>query len=199
MCIPFLRVWAAIYWLQYIYIQHCSRSWKKGFKIRVLATVCSLHKGGVVEPSIPYFCRGLMVKNVKCTLPDFVQNKLDPQSWHLLELCLLCFVLKFTMSILKLSSRVECDQWRSKDVRGPWTRDSPGPLPWYFKTLFLWHQSPPHTPLLRLYTRLSLLYDLNTALFNQYTSHVVFWKFRSLWWCDGENGGPWWRNDGTPW
>ena len=46
---------------------------------------------------------------------------------------------------------------------------------------------PPHTPL----RRISIYMILNTALFNQYISHGVFWKFGSLWWLDGGNGGPW--------
>ena len=85
-------------------------------------------------------------------------------------------------------------QWRSKDVRGPWTTDSPGPLPILHNLIPL--TPPPHTPLLKLCTCLSLYYMiLNTARCNQYTSQGVFWKFGSLWWRDGGNGAPWWRND----
>ena len=48
-------------------------------------------------------------------------------------------------------------QWRSEDVRGPWTKDSPGPLPIFHNLVPL--IPPPHTPLPRLYTCLSQLYD----------------------------------------
>ena len=54
----------------------------------------------------------------------------------------------------------------------------------------------PYTPTHTLHTFISINMSLNTVLFNQYTSHGVFWKFGSLWWRDGGNGGaPWWRND----
>ena len=110
-------------------------------------------------------------------------------------------------------------QWHSKDVRGPWTTDSPGPLPILHNIIPL--TPPPHTPLLRLCTCLQwcskdvpgpmdnglsapILHNLipltlphihpysdfahvylyymisNTALFDQYTSHGVLWKFGSL-------------------
>ena len=68
-------------------------------------------------------------------------------------------------------------------------------------------RAPPHTlypysvdpsPHIHPYSDFAHVYlymILNTALFNQYTSHGVFWKFGSLWWRDKENGAPWWRND----
>ena len=65
-----------------------------------------------------------------------------------------------------------------------------GPSPF----LFLWplpHIYPYYRPVhVYLYYMI-----LNTVPFNQYISHGVFWKFESLWWRDGRNGGPWWRND----
>ena len=60
---------------------------------------------------------------------------------------------------------------------------------------------PPHTPLLRLAHVYPYHMILNTALFNQYTSHGVFWKFgfplMERWgkWGDGEVGAPWWCNN----
>ena len=36
------------------------------------------------------------------------------------------------------------NQWRSKDVRGPWTTDSPGPLPIHHNLIPL--TPPSHTP-----------------------------------------------------
>ena len=49
---------------------------------------------------------------------------------------------------------LSCDQWRSKDVRGPWTTDSLGPLP--ILQNFIPLTPLPYTPQLRLCTRLSL-------------------------------------------
>ena len=68
-----------------------------------------------------------------------------------------------------------------------------GPSP-YFITLFLWPlpQIHPYSDFAHVYL---YLYDFKYSTFNQYTSHGVFWKFVSLWWRDGGNGGPWWRND----
>ena len=67
-----------------------------------------------------------------------------------------------------------------------------GPSP-YFITLFLW-SLPSYTP--THFAHVYLYYMiLNTALFNKYVSHGVYWKFGSLWWRDMGNGGPWWRND----
>ena len=63
-----------------------------------------------------------------------------------------------------------------------------GPFP-YFITLFLW--SLPH---IHPYSDFAHVYRycmiLNTALFNQYISHGVFWKFGSFWWRNGGNGSP---------
>ena len=77
---------------------------------------------------------------------------------------------------LLLIRYLSCDQWRSKDVRGPWTTDSLGPLP--ILQNFIPLTPLPYTPQLRLCTRLYLYTILNTT--HQYTSHGVFWKFESL-------------------
>ena len=61
-------------------------------------------------------------------------------------------------------------QWRSEDVRGPWTTDSPGPLPILHNLIPL--TPPPQTPLLRPCTRLT--YMIFNAAQNQYISHGVF-------------------------
>ena len=73
-----------------------------------------------------------------------------------------------------------------------------GPSP-YFITLFLWPL--PHMHPYSDFAHIYLYYMiLDMALFNQNTSHGVFWKFGSLWWRDGGNGG---LDDaminGTPW
>ena len=55
-----------------------------------------------------------------------------------------------------------------------------GPSP-YFITLFLWPL--PHIHPYSDFANVYLYYMiLNTAIFNQYISHGVFWKFGSLWW-----------------
>ena len=102
-----------------------------------------------------------------------------------------------------LSSICSHSQWRSKDVRGQWTTDSPGPLSILHNLIPL--TPPPHTLLLIPCTCLSLLW-FKSALFNQYTSHGVFWKHGSLWWRNGEVGamGKWGLLDdaminGSPW
>ena len=73
-----------------------------------------------------------------------------------------------------------------------------GPSP-FFITLFLWPL--PHIHPYSDFAHVYLYYIiLNTALFNQYTSHGVSWKFGSPWWRDGGNGAPWWRNEKwDPW
>ena len=73
-------------------------------------------------------------------------------------------------------------QWRSEDVRGPWTTDSPGPL-LMLNNLIPLTPSATYTPTQTLYT--SLLYD-----FNQYT-HLMDPFDGAM----GEMGAPWWRND----
>ena len=86
-----------------------------------------------------------------------------------------------------------------------------GPSP-YFITLFLW--SLPHIHPYSEFTHVYLYYMiLNTALFNQYISHGVFWKWVPLmtrwgkwgplitWWEIRDHNGDtltqWWI--GTPW
>ena len=71
------------------------------------------------------------------------------------------------------------------------------PPPWYFITLFLW--SLPHIHPYSEFTHVYLYYMiLNTALFNQYISHGVFWKWVTLMtrWGGGRGMGPlitWWE------
>ena len=61
-----------------------------------------------------------------------------------------------------------------------------GPSP-YFITLFLWPL--PHIHPYSDFAHVYLYYMiLDMALFNQYTSHGVFWKFRSLSWRDARVG-----------
>ena len=64
-------------------------------------------------------------------------------------------------------------------VRGPWTTDLPGPLP------ILHNLIPLTPPYIHTYSDFAYVYlyymILSTALFNQYISHGVFWKFGSLW------------------
>ena len=84
-------------------------------------------------------------------------------------------------------------QWRSKDVpaHGQWTLRGPSP---YFITFLHWPL--PHIHLYSNFAHVYLYYMiLNTARFDQYIFHGVFWKFGSLWWRDGGNGVSWWRND----
>ena len=75
---------------------------------------------------------------------------------------------------------------RTFGARGQRTLRGPSPC---FITLFLWPLSHIHP-----YSGFAHVYlyymTLDTALFNQYISHDVFWKFWSLWWRDGGNGGP---------
>ena len=73
----------------------------------------------------------------------------------------------------------------ARTVRGPWSTDSPGPP----------GRRGPH---IHTYSDLADVYlyhmILNTALFNQYISHGVFWKFGN----DAMGAlyrAPWWRND----
>ena len=109
-------------------------------------------------------------------------------------------------------------QWLSEDVRGPWTTDSPGPLPILHNFFPL--TPPPHTPLLRICTLLSLLpYMISIRHFLISTYFMVYFgnlgpfddamgKMGAPWWRNdkwdplitwwkirGHNGGPWWRND----
>ena len=69
-------------------------------------------------------------------------------------------------------------QWRSKDFRAHGQRTLRGPLPILHNLIPL--TPPPHTP----YSDFAHVYlyhmILDTALFNQYTSHSVFCKFGSL-------------------
>ena len=69
-------------------------------------------------------------------------------------------------------------QWRSKDVWGPWTTDSPGPLPILHNLIPL--TPPPHTPLLRLCTRLSLSYDFRGLTFSSEGGSQIYKKLVSL-------------------
>ena len=88
-------------------------------------------------------------------------------------------------------SYTRSQQWRSEDVRGPWTTDSPGPLPILHNLIPL---TPlPHTPLLRLCT-ISLHDFIRHFLIITYLM-VCFGNFGPFHDAMGEMGVPWWRND----
>ena len=74
-----------------------------------------------------------------------------------------CAPYHLTRSDIPVSCYRHPIQWRSKDVRGPWTTDSPGPLPILHNLIPL--TPPSHTPLLRLCTRLPLLCDFKYGTF----------------------------------
>ena len=65
------------------------------------------------------------------------------------------------------------DQWRREDVRGPWTTDSPGPLP-ILHNLIPLTSPPPDIQLYSDFAHVYLYYMIsNMTHFNQYTSHGV--------------------------
>ena len=85
----------------------------------------------------------------------------------------------------KIARKTVKKQRRSEDVRGPWTKDSSGPLPILYNLISL--TPPPHTLLLKLCTR---LYDFKYGTFNQYISHGIFGNFGPFDDAMGEMGAP---------
>ena len=87
------------------------------------------------------------------------------------------------------SPHTHTHQWRSEDVRDPWTTDPLGPLPILHNLIHL--TPPPHTPLLRLCTCLILLYDFKFGTFSLvHISYGEFWKCGSFDDSMGEMGAP---------
>ena len=85
-------------------------------------------------------------------------------------------------------------QWRSEDVRGPWTTLSPGPLPILHNLISL--TPPPQTPLLILCTCLSLLYGFIRNFLIGTHLMVYFGNLGPFDDAMGEIGQfLWWRND----
>ena len=96
---------------------------------------------------------------------------------------LLCICIWEKIERLAAKKGIPCTneiQWRSEDVGGPWTMDSPGPLP-----ILLW-QALSHTPCSK-FTHVCLFYRqiwFYTALFNQFISdrsRLYTWCILEIW------------------